>query len=570
MSAQTKNLVLTNQVFVCLGQAITGPVTIEEAKRWAEANWTRPDAFVWCEGFTSWVAVTTFAQLRPEPKITAATVNHLTSVKPVAMASEGTATNFTNPGFTQPWTYPSNDTTQVTRTTQTGTHTAANTTVRVQTQNSPNHQTVPVYQQSAPIQQPVPIQQPSNVYQHQQPTESAYQVAQATAPIYQQQQAVAPQPVSHQPPVYQAPIVQEPLHQGFAQPQMANRASKSTPPKTTLPERVRRLPEIDQIPIDPVVLRTAASRGAQIAGVFVVFGLIYLGVTKLPLREFSTYIQNAANKATPAPANAPETKIAESKPVPQPRRAQAETKVDPYAVAKTLSRFVAMDSPVEKAAKSRAFQRNFDSLSPDGKFWKENVPLGIKLNQLQGALTECQLDRPEGAAGFWPLTSYDPPIRDFFPLKEGVYKGLSIYFGWVGGLASRHAEHFEMRCNGEETFDLFFNKTSKTLFAYAKTITLSAETPVGAIKQVEVEMAKYCNGPVQEHKAYARDRRSGPVEVHVRYCQYADMVIVAASDAVAAIQNNLAQVNLAYVSGKGWKEYLAAVEKTEKRLPASN
>ncbi|MEQ1878901.1 MAG: hypothetical protein ABL958_19840, partial [Bdellovibrionia bacterium] len=212
----------------------------------------------------------------------------------------------------------------------------------------------------------------------------------------------------------------------------------------------------------------------------------------------------------------------------------------------------------------------FDSISPDGKFWKENVPLGIKLGQLQGTLNECQIERPEGAAGFSSLTSYDPPIRDFFPLKEGVYKGLSIYFGWVGGLASRHAEHFEMRCNGEETFDLFFNKTSKTLFAYAKTITLSAPSSLNAIEQVEGEMAKYCNGAVQQHKAVARDRRSGPVDVHVRYCQYADMVIVAASDAVSAVQNNLVQVNLSYVSGRGWKEYIASVEKTEKlRMPAA-
>ncbi|MEQ1878817.1 MAG: GYF domain-containing protein, partial [Bdellovibrionia bacterium] len=289
MSAEIKNLVLTNQVFVCIGQAITGPVSLEEAKSWAEVNWGRSDAFVWCEGFTSWVSVMTFPQLKPQPK--PATVNTLASLKPVvAAAEETTVSNYTSPGYSQPWTYPVNETTQtqvtqVTQVTQTQP-------VQVQPQQSQivHNQLPPQYQ--APVQQHVPVQQHAPV-QHQAPVQHT---APAQQPVQHHIQQAAP---AHQAPVYAAPVTTEPgLHQGFATPQGGARASKLTPPKTTLPERVRRLPSVDeiQIPIDPAVLKSAASRMIQIVSVVVVFGLLYVAATKLPLRDMSNQIQQAMHK----------------------------------------------------------------------------------------------------------------------------------------------------------------------------------------------------------------------------------------------------------------------------------
>jgi hypothetical protein len=336
-----------------------------------------------------------------------------------------------------------------------------------------------------------------------------------------------------------------------------------------------------EFPISRAFVKTAFVRAVQLFTLTVLVISGFYGASRVPYKEWTNYLEGVAKKYVPQNQETHVAKVENEKPVVAPSRVHptaAETRphdkppFDAVAIQKTLSKMVMLDTSgaVERAAKARSFQRKYDAVSPDGKFWKETVPLGIKFAQLKGAVSECKIEKPEGAAGFWPLTSYDPPIKDFFPLKEGVYKGLSIYFGWVGGLASRQADHFEMRCGGDETFDLFFNKSSNTLFAYSKTLTLSAPTPLNAVEQVEVEMAKYCSGPVQAHKAVARDRRNGVVDVHVRYCQYKYMVIVAASDAVSSSQDGLAQVNLAYVSGKGWKEYLAAVEAGGgKRLPAS-
>jgi hypothetical protein len=519
MGAETKTYSLTNQIFVCIGQAISGPFSLAEAKQWAETNGHRHDAFVWCEGFPNWFPVSLYQELKPLPKAPPPiTVNQLSSLKQVTpiQTDEPTVTSFTTPGFAQPWTYPSSqEATQVTQVTRT-----------VNTQYTPSQVAQPVQHHTQPVQQQIV---PTVVIRQSQPVQ----------------------------PSQQTPATSRPSGTTYA------------PPSPKLPER-KKIPVLESVPFDPSLIKNNLFKGAQILGVFALLGVAYIGATHLPMKEFANYVQNLAKKSQPVVAPpAPEVKVAAVQPAATAKR-DPKT-YDAAAIQRTISKMVSFESPVERAAKSRNFQRNFESLSPDGKFWKENVPLGIKLTQLKGALSECQLEKPEGAAGFWPLTSYDPPIRDFFPLKEGVYKGLSIYFGWVGGLASRHAEHFEMRCSGEETFDLFFNRTSKTLFAYAKTITLTAPTSLNAIEQVEVEMAKYCNGPVQAHKAVARDRRSGNVDVHVRYCQYADMIIVAASDAIATAQNSLAQVNLAYVSGKGWKEYLTAVEnQARQRMPAAN
>ncbi|HEX4924554.1 MAG TPA: DUF4339 domain-containing protein, partial [Bdellovibrionales bacterium] len=436
MSAEIKRLVLTNQVFVCLGQAITGPVSLLEAKKWAEKHWGRADAFVWCEGFPSWTPLAQFQELKPSPQTaTVPTVNQLSTLKTASPAprDENTNTNytgFTSHGFSQPWTYNSaaeGTKSEVTKMQED----TVKTVVRAQAQPAAQAVIQPAAQ---------PVIQPKNAHVSAQPAHShaASQVFVQPQAKIQPQAKVQPQPqpqpvpvqaaelapalnshfnttaqTTQTPPVfsgssqltqvtYTAPATHAAAQPARVQTVMSHAQSIAyTPPpavnampKTTLPERSAGSRDSEaageRLQFDPVVLKNTMARAAQIGGVLVLLIAVYFGYKKIPFKETFAKLQSQQQKQAVQPAA--EQKAPEAKQAAVPRR---PVETNQQTVQRTISRMVALDSPVDRAAKSRAFQRNFDSLSPDGKFWKENVPLGIKLSQLKGALNECQIERPE-------------------------------------------------------------------------------------------------------------------------------------------------------------------------------
>jgi hypothetical protein len=334
MSAELKTYALTNQIFVCVGQAITGPMALDDAKVWAESNAHREDAFVWCEGFPSWMRVTNFAELRPTPKpppfsgftmpVPAQATSHTQAAAPVQAKSipeyitdEPTLSNFTNfssAGFSQPWTYPVAETTQPGR-------------------PNPLTQAQPESRQTQmPAQTHVLSQAQHQVHTQPQPQ------ARVQNPIQTN--------VNHRSPLntnltHNAPVHPIPTHQATPVSPTYTPARPAVSPK--LPER-RKIPAaVENIKIDPVVLKNSARRAAQILGVFVILGTAYYGATRIPMKEFTTYVQNLTKKSTPVPAAAPtrETKVAETKTTPTAAQPQKQAEQKPYdaaAIQRTISR----------------------------------------------------------------------------------------------------------------------------------------------------------------------------------------------------------------------------------------
>ncbi len=223
---------------------------------------------------------------------------------------------------------------------------------------------------------------------------------------------------------------------------------------------------------------------------------------------------------------------------------------------------------VEAAAQSPAPAPRADSVPANGHFNADNVPLGLERETFERAVSRCKIT-PETvfAPVLGPLTTYDPPIEEFFPATNGVFLGISVYFDWVGALNVDHVSVLKMKCDSEQYWS-FFSKKDEKLLAYSKIIMVDGPTIALALDRVEQQLKKKCKSSIRHHTATYNDESLGQSTVLVRYCRKGPTLIAASANQL--LEGPSVLVEIAYISGTGWKRYLTAVASEKSKKNKSN
>lgn len=189
-----------------------------------------------------------------------------------------------------------------------------------------------------------------------------------------------------------------------------------------------------------------------------------------------------------------------------------------------------------------------------------SFPAGASLKAFKRAVSGCKVVAGYGVPVMAALTSYKNPIEEFFPRNGGRRTGLKSYLGWIPGLDDEHSSSYIVKCGREVSGAVvaFFTKDDR-LFAYEKPVSFDPWGVDDIAKRIEGSLGGKCSGPILTHRSVNIDATLGTRDVVVRYCQAGSNLIVTSVDMLKGRKF----AAIAYLSGRGWLDYIASVEAAE-------
>ena len=199
-----------------------------------------------------------------------------------------------------------------------------------------------------------------------------------------------------------------------------------------------------------------------------------------------------------------------------------------------------------------------------GNFTIENVPLGIKREQLTGLINDCKIDKIP--AYNFPATKTLAPrnqayVNHFFPATKDTSSGFgltaySLNFSVMPGLDLQAISKYEMKCETSR-YDLWFLNSDDTLVMYEKSIELPQRGYAATLVQIERILADKCDGEITVGLEMSFTE-NGERDIKNFYCKnFQDYILATIVDGpiITGVRQDPA-INIGYLNDRLWKKYI--------------
>jgi len=199
-----------------------------------------------------------------------------------------------------------------------------------------------------------------------------------------------------------------------------------------------------------------------------------------------------------------------------------------------------------------------------GNYTIENVPLGIKKDQLLSLVTDCKVDKIPSYS--FPVTKTLAPrnqayVNHFFPATKDSSSGFgltaySLNFSVMPGLDLQAISKYEMKCETNR-YDLWFLNSDDSLVMYEKSIRLPQRGYAATLTQIEGILADKCDSEITIGLEMTFDE-NGQRDIKNFYCKnFQDYILATVVDGptITGVRQDPA-INIGYLNNRLWKKYI--------------
>ncbi len=203
-----------------------------------------------------------------------------------------------------------------------------------------------------------------------------------------------------------------------------------------------------------------------------------------------------------------------------------------------------------------------DELS--GNYNIENVPLGIKIDELKSTVSDCKIDKIPAYS--FPVTKTLAPrnkayVNHFFPATKNTSSGFgltaySLNFSVMPGLDLQAISKYEMKCETSR-YDLWFLNSDESLVMYEKSISLPQRGYAATLTQIEKILAEKCDTEITVGLDMTFEE-NGQRDIKNYYCKnFQDYILATVVDGpiITGVRQDPA-INIGYLNDRLWKKYI--------------
>ena len=199
-----------------------------------------------------------------------------------------------------------------------------------------------------------------------------------------------------------------------------------------------------------------------------------------------------------------------------------------------------------------------------GNYTIENVPLGIKKDQLLSLVNDCKIDKIPSYS--FPVTKTLAPrnqayVNHFFPATKESSSGFgltaySLNFSVMPGLDLQAISKYEMKCETNR-YDLWFLNSDDSLVMYEKSIKLPQRGYMATLEQIEEILADKCDSEITIGLEMTFEE-NGQRDIKNFYCKnFQDYILATVVDGpiITGVRQDPA-INIGYLNNRLWKKYI--------------
>lgn len=199
-----------------------------------------------------------------------------------------------------------------------------------------------------------------------------------------------------------------------------------------------------------------------------------------------------------------------------------------------------------------------------GNYTIDNVPLGIKKDQLLSLVNDCKIDKIPSYS--FPVTKTLAPrnqayVNHFFPATKDSSSGFgltaySLNFSVMPGLDLQAISKYEMKCETNR-YDLWFLNSDDSLVMYEKSIKLPQRGYTATLTQIEDILADKCDSEITIGLEMTFEE-NGQRDIKNFYCKnFQDYILATVVDGptITGVRQEPA-INIGYLNNRLWKKYI--------------